>query len=107
MKRPVLFLFIAMTFAALSHGEKPEVLRKAPEFAIQTGPDKYIWLNQYAGKTVILAFVLTDCSHSQFTTGLLNGIQRDYAGQGVQVVESAVESMSSLHIPDFVAKFRP
>ena len=55
---------------------------------------------------MILTFILTDCSHCQFTTVLLNGIQKDYAGRGVQVVESAIEPMSSLHIPDFVAKLK-
>jgi|HubBroStandDraft_1064217.scaffolds.fasta_scaffold336879_2 peroxiredoxin len=81
-----------------------DVPRKATDFAIQTGPGKYIWLSDYAGKTAILTFILTSCPHCQFTTGILNGIQKDYAGRGVEVVESAIEPMSSLHIPDFVKK---
>ena len=52
----------------------------------------------------MLAFILTDCSHCQFTTGLLKGIQKDYAPKGVEVLESAIETMSALHIPDFVKK---
>ena len=39
-----------------------------------------------------------------FGNGILNRIQKDYADRGVQVIESAVEPMSSLHIPDFVKK---
>ncbi len=81
-----------------------EVPRKAPDFAIQTGRDKYIWLSEYSGKTVILAFILTTCPHCQFTTGILSKIQKDYAGKGVEVIESAIEPMSSLNIPDFVKK---
>jgi peroxiredoxin len=100
---PALFAVLA-SLAAQAAG--PEIPRKAAEFAVQTAPQKYIWLRDYAGKTVVLAFILTDCSHCQFTTGLLNGIQKDYAAQGVQVVESAIDTMSALHIPAFVAKFK-
>lgn len=98
-------IFIAgmtlLSSLAIAAGDVP---RKAIDFAVQTGPSKYIWLNEYAGKTVILAFILTDCPHCQFTTGILNKIQKDYAGRGVQVIESAIEPMSSLHIPAFVQK---
>ena len=84
--------------------EEPKVPRPAGDIGIQTGPGQYIWLSQYSGKTCILAFILTTCPHCQFTTGILNRIQKDYAGRGVQVIESAVEPMSALHIPDFVKK---
>jgi len=102
MKKSAIFLLFSSVLLAAG----PEIPRKATEFAIQTGQDKYIWLNQYLGKTVVLAFILTDCSHCQFTTGLLVGIQKDYADRGVNVVESAIELMSALHIPNFVTKFR-
>jgi len=85
-------------------GAGSPVPRKAPSFGVQTGPEKYTWLNEYEGKTVILAFVLTDCDHCQYTTGLLNTIQQDYAARGVQVLESAIDSMSALRLPDFVAR---
>lgn len=81
-----------------------EVSRPVLDFAIQTGPDKYVWLADHAGKTLIVAFILTDCSHCQFTTGLLKDIQKDYAGQGVEVLESAVETMSALYVADFIRK---
>jgi peroxiredoxin len=99
-------LCIVALFSTVLFAAGPEIPRKAPEFAIQTGPEKYIWLNQFAGKTVVLVFILTDCSHCQFTARLLNEIQKDYADRGVQVVASAIDTMSALHIPDFVAKFK-
>jgi hypothetical protein len=103
MRPTALFLiFVSMLCAA-----GPDVPRKASDYAIQIAPDKYIWTNQYAGKTVILAFILTDCSHCQFTTGLLNAIQKDYADRGVQVLESAVNPMSALQIPGFKEQFKP
>jgi peroxiredoxin len=94
---PAILLMICTALAPAA-----EVPRKAPDFAVQTAPDKYIWLNQYAGKTVIVAFILTTCPHCQFTTGLLNKIQKDYADKGVAVIESAIDPMSSLRIPEFV-----
>ena len=45
----------------------PQLPRKAMPFGIQTGPDKYIWLSDYEGKTCVLAFILTTCPHCQFT----------------------------------------
>ena len=81
--------------------------RKATDIGIQTAPDKYLWLSDYSGKTCILAFILTSCPHCQFTTGILNNIQKDYAGRGVQILASAIEPMSSLHIADFQKKFLP
>lgn len=81
--------------------------RKAGDFAIQTGPDKYTWLNQYQGKTLLVAFILTYCQHCQKTTGILNAIQKDYAAKGVQVLGSAIEDMASLHLGDFDKQFHP
>jgi len=101
-----LFALTLLLTAALPAADLPSaaVPRPAPDFAVQTGPDKYIWVADYSGKTLVLAFILTDCSHCQFTTGLLKGIQKDYAAKGVEVLESAIETMSALHIPDFVKK---
>jgi peroxiredoxin len=108
MRRIFSLLLLCLAFScAVLVAAPPPVPRKAPSFAIQTAPQEYLWLNQYAGRTVILAFILTDCSHCQYTTGLLNAIQKDYADKGVQVIESAIDSMSALHIPDFIAKFKP
>jgi cytochrome oxidase Cu insertion factor (SCO1/SenC/PrrC family) len=103
MKSTVLIL---LAFAGSLSAQGP-VPRPAEDIGIQTGQDKYVWLSDYSGKTRIVAFILTTCSHCQFTTGILNLIQKDYAARGVQVIESAIEPMSSLHIPDFQKKFTP
>ena len=100
-KQLALLAGVSITALSLVAAEVP---RKAEDFALQTGPGKYIWLSDYAGKTVILAFILTTCSHCQFTTGILNKMQKDYAGRGVEIIESAIEPMSSLNIPAFVQK---
>ncbi len=81
--------------------------RVAGDIGIQTGPGQYLWLSQYRGKTCVVAVIMTTCSHCQFTTGILNRIQNDYARKDVQVLASAIEAMSSLNIPDFQKKFQP
>jgi peroxiredoxin len=79
--------------------------RKAAEFRIHDASQKGIPLSQYAGKTVVLAFVLTDCLDCQATTRALNAVAKDYAGLGVQVLESALDKMASVRIGDFQKKF--
>jgi thiol-disulfide isomerase/thioredoxin len=97
MKRATVLLLLAAALNAFA----ADVPRKAMEFAVQTAPEKYIWLSEYAGKTVVFGFILTTCPHCQFTTGILNKLQKEYEPKGVVFIESAIEPMSSLHIPDF------
>src|ERR1700730_14969128 len=101
---PVLAL-LAISGLSIS-GQEPAVPRKASDIGIQIGTDKYLWLSENSGKTCIVAFILTTCPHCQFTVGLLNKIQKDYADKGVQVMASAIEPMASLHIPDFRSKLQ-
>jgi len=86
---------------------QPPVPRKAPELAIQTGPEKFMWLSQAEGKTVVVAVIMTTCPHCQYTTGILSKIQKDYAAKGVQVMATAIEPMSSLNIDGFKKQFQP
>jgi thiol-disulfide isomerase/thioredoxin len=102
---PVLALLAVSGFSI--SGQEPAVPRKASDIGIQIGTDKYLWLSENSGKTCVVAFILTTCPHCQFTIGLLNKIQKDYADKGVQVMASAIEPMSSLHIPDFKKQFQP
>jgi thiol-disulfide isomerase/thioredoxin len=87
--------------------QQPQVPRKAGDIGIQIAPEKYLWLSQYSGKTCVLAFILTSCPHCQFTTGVLDKIQKDYADKNVQILASAIEPMSAVNIPDFVKTFHP
>jgi thiol-disulfide isomerase/thioredoxin len=103
MKRALAVLAL---FAYSISAQTPAVPRKASDIGIQIGTDKYLWLSQQSGKTCVLAFILTTCPHCQFTVGLLNQIQKDYADKGVQVIASAIEPMSSLHIPAFQKQFQ-
>ncbi|MDP9170992.1 MAG: TlpA family protein disulfide reductase [Acidobacteriota bacterium] len=60
--------------------------RPAPDFAIQVpgGPPQL--LSAYKGKTIVLAFMYTTCTHCQKTAGELSEIQKEYAARGVQVL---------------------
>ena len=62
--------------------------RQAPELAIHMTDGSQTLLSNYKGKVVLLAFVFTTCPHCQNVTGILNGLQAEYAGKGVQVLES-------------------
>jgi peroxiredoxin len=101
MRRAAFSLLSFSLFAGVLSSFAADAPRKAPDFAIQTGPDKYIWLSDYPGKTIVLAFILTTCPHCQFTTGILTNLEKEYGPKGVVFLESAIEPMSSLHIPDF------
>jgi thiol-disulfide isomerase/thioredoxin len=104
---PVFCLSALATIVPALVAQNPQVPRKAGDIGIQIAPDKYLWLSQYSGKTRILAFILTSCPHCQFTTGILNRIQKDYAGKDVQILASAIEPMSAVNIPAFVKAFSP
>ncbi|MES1261378.1 MAG: TlpA disulfide reductase family protein [Acidobacteriota bacterium] len=99
---------LALALVALSMtAQEPRIPRKASDIGIQTGTDKYLWLSEQSGKTCVLAFILTTCPHCQFTVGLLNKIQKDYADKSVIVMASAIEPMSSLHLADFRKLMKP
>jgi len=105
MKRTLLTLLCVTALSLIA--QEPQVPRKAGDIGIQIAPEKYLWLSQYSGKTCVLAFILTSCPHCQFTTGILNKIQKDYAGKDVQILASAIEPMSAVNIPAFVKAFNP
>ena len=80
--------------------------RKSPELQIQMPGGKPIELGQYKGKTVVLAFILTTCSHCQYTTMQLVKMQNEFGAKGVQVVECAVNSSADALIPNFTQQFK-
>src|SRR5580704_9880939 len=73
--------------------------RKAAELQIQMNGAKPIELSQYRGKPVVLAFVLTTCSHCQFTTGLLVKLQTEFVSKGLQVIECAINDGAAADVP--------
>ena len=81
-----------------------EIPRKAPEFAVNAG-GKQIKLSQYRGKTVVLAMILTCCSHCQAVIRGLIKDQQDLGPKGLQVVATAIDDPAK--VPGFVKQFSP
>lgn len=80
--------------------------RKAADLQIQMNGAKPIELSQYRGRPVVLAFILTTCSHCQFTTGLLVKLQTEFVSKGLQVVECAVNDGAAAEVPNFIKKYQ-
>jgi peroxiredoxin len=89
----------------LAHGAGPA--RPAPEYTINRNGAAPITLSQYKGKPVVLAFILTYCSHCQRTIGFLIKDQNEYGPRGLQVLACAIENASSLAVPAFIKNFNP
>lgn len=81
--------------------------RKATDLQIQMGGGKSIELSQYRGKPVVLAFILTSCTHCQFTTTLLVKLQAEFVSKGLQVIECAVNEGAASEVPNFIKRFQP
>jgi peroxiredoxin len=94
------WLSIATAFAA-------EIPRPAPDFAINLAPNKQIKLSQYRDKTVVLAFILTYCSHCQAVMRGLIKDQTELGSKGLQVVACAIEDMAATAVPGFIRQFQP
>ena len=81
--------------------------RKAPDYTINLAGGKTLPLSQYKGHPVVLAFILTYCSHCQKTVGVLSTYQNEYGPRGLQVIASAIEPNASMAVPNFVKNFKP
>jgi peroxiredoxin len=79
--------------------------RPAPDLAIGMKGGNALHPNQYKGKVVVVAFILTTCSHCQRTTGYLNKLQKELGPRGLQVVESAIESNAENSVGEFAKRF--
>jgi len=95
--------FLIPAFAAAG----AEIPRQAPDFTIQLAPNKSIKLSQYRDKTVVLAFILTYCSHCQAVLRGLIKDQEDLAPKGLQVLACAIEDTAAMAVPTFIRQFAP
>jgi peroxiredoxin len=81
-----------------------EIPRAAPDLPIPLPNGKQIKIGDYRGKVLCLAFILTTCPHCQKTTQLLEGIYKDLAPKGFEVLEAALNENPD--VPGFVANFK-
>src|ERR1022692_1392114 len=101
---PTLLALLAMAGAPARAAQLP---RPSPDFAINLSPGKQIHISQYKGKTVVVAFILTYCSHCQMAIGVLSKMQKEYGPRGLQVLASATEDMAAAALPGFLRQFDP
>jgi peroxiredoxin len=107
---PFLRVITALTLLTMALPPAPAAAllpRPSPDFAINLGQGKQVRISQYKGKTVVIAFILTYCSHCQKTIGALSKIQKDYSARGLQVLASATEDMAAAALPGFLRQFDP
>src|SRR5947208_11157387 len=98
MRRVRLIAAIALCVFVANAAEIP---RPAPDLTINVPKGKPIRLSDYRGKTVLLAFILTTCSHCQAVT---RGLVKDHAEfhpKGLEILEVAIEDMAATAVPGF------
>jgi peroxiredoxin len=81
--------------------------RQSPEFAISLPGGQQVRLSQYKGKVVVLAFILTWCTHCQAIIGYLIQDQNTYGPRGLQVLASAIDDDAAAKAPAFIQQFKP
>lgn len=79
--------------------------RPAGDLTINLNGGKKLQLSTYKGTPLVLAFILTTCSHCQATTGLLAKYQAEYGPRGLQIVESAIDQGAEAFVPRFIQTY--
>jgi peroxiredoxin len=97
----------AITLSTLFAARAAEIPRPSPNFVINLAPNKQIRLSDYRGKTVVLAFILTYCSHCQAVVRGLIKDQQELGSKGLQVIAAAIEDMAASAVPGFIRQFAP
>src|SRR5260370_1195603 len=97
----------ALTLLTTAMPAAPILPRPSPDFANNLVQGKQIRISQYKGKTVVVAFILTYCSHCQKVVGVLSKMQSDYGARGLQVLASATEDMAAAALPGFLRQYAP
>jgi peroxiredoxin len=97
----------ALVCALLPLARAADLPRKAPDYTINLGGGKTLALSHYKGHPVVLAFILTYCSHCQRAVGFLSKDQNEYGPRGLQVVASAIEPGAPAALPNFLKNFEP
>jgi peroxiredoxin len=105
MKKALLGLGLAVGLTVTSFGQ--QIPRPPGPWQAMTSDKKVLKLDQFKGKVVVLAFLLTTCPHCQKYSGVLNLIQKEFAPQGVQVVASTIGPAGLASNTEFVERFSP
>lgn len=96
---------IAMGLSATAFSA--DLPRKAPAFEIHMIDGKNVPLGAYRGKVCVVAFISTTCPHCQKYVQILNGIHKDYAPKGAQVLAAAFNEGAQSLVPAFIGTYQP
>jgi peroxiredoxin len=96
---------LAMVLLAAFAAQGATIPRPAPDLAINQIQGQPLKLSQFKGKTVVLAFILTYCSHCQKSVSFLTKFQQEFGPRGLQVLASATDNPNA--VPGFISQFNP
>src|ERR1017187_1047376 len=97
----------ALTLLAVAGARAAQLPRPSTDFAINLVRAKQVRIGQYKGKTVVVAFILTYCSHCQMVIGVLSKMQKENGPRGLQGLAPATEDMAAAALPGFLRQFDP
>ena len=99
IKFTVVMALAASMLAAPGFGAK--LPRKAPDFTFQMVDGTRQQLDQYKGKTIVLAFMYTTCPHCQKISQLLAQVQKEYEGKDVQILGAVFDQGAASRLQEF------
>jgi thiol-disulfide isomerase/thioredoxin len=97
----------AVSLFSIATAVASELPRPAPDLTINLAPNKQIKLSQFRDKTVVLAFILTYCSHCQAVMRGLIKDQKELELKGLRVLACAIEDMAATAVPGFIRQYSP
>ena len=101
MLRRILVLFC---IAALAFAKTP---RPLPNVPIHTPDLKSIDLKKFRGKAMVIVIFSTSCNDCVTVLHLMDGIQKEYGPQGLQVVGAAGDDNARYLLGSFIARYKP
>jgi len=103
--RVLLYAVLGFGLAISSFGQK--LPRQAAPWSIKTLDNKTVTLQQYKGKPVVVAFMLSTCEHCQKLVSQMNAIQAEFGPKGVVFLAGVVDATKTVGLSDFVKRFPP
>jgi cytochrome oxidase Cu insertion factor (SCO1/SenC/PrrC family) len=88
-------------FVAAGLAVSADLPRPAGEFSIHMPNGSQTLLSAYKGKVVLLAFFFTTCPHCQNVAGILQGVQKEYAPKGVQIIAGCFDDNAANSVANF------
>jgi peroxiredoxin len=95
---------LLLCLAALAFAKTPRPLANV---ALHTPDAKTINLTKYRGKAVVLVIFSTSCPDCVSVLQLMDGIQKKFGPQGLQVLGAAGDENAKYVLAPFINRFRP